>query len=145
MVRSMMSLTTLPMSFWVYALEYVARILNMVPTKKFFETNLIKREASGSTIDFDEIQSEDAQPFDDTSLHQHEVKLDTVEPQTDVIPVYRSARVTQVPEQYSFYIDAEEHELGDHGKTPNYQAGLSDPKSKKCLEAMNHAIPLSPA
>nr|GFA03846.1 retrovirus-related Pol polyprotein from transposon TNT 1-94 [Tanacetum cinerariifolium] len=34
MVRSMMSLATLPLSFWEYALESAARILNMVPTKK---------------------------------------------------------------------------------------------------------------
>ncbi|GJS30838.1 retrotransposon protein, putative, ty1-copia subclass [Tanacetum coccineum] len=40
MVRSMMSLTTLPMSFWGYALEYAARILNMVLTKKVNKTLL---------------------------------------------------------------------------------------------------------
>nr|GEV59304.1 hypothetical protein [Tanacetum cinerariifolium] len=34
MVRSMMSQTTLPKSFWDYALESATRILNMVPTKK---------------------------------------------------------------------------------------------------------------
>ncbi|GJU89167.1 zinc finger, CCHC-type containing protein [Tanacetum coccineum] len=34
MVRSMMNLTTLPNSFWGCALETVAHILNMVPTKK---------------------------------------------------------------------------------------------------------------
>ncbi|GJZ05935.1 retrotransposon protein, putative, ty1-copia subclass [Tanacetum coccineum] len=34
MVRSMMSQTTLPKSFWDYALETAARILNMVPSKK---------------------------------------------------------------------------------------------------------------
>ncbi|GKB27409.1 putative ribonuclease H-like domain-containing protein [Tanacetum coccineum] len=34
MVRSMMNLTTLLKSFWGYALESAARILNMVPTKK---------------------------------------------------------------------------------------------------------------
>ncbi|GKC12810.1 retrotransposon protein, putative, ty1-copia subclass [Tanacetum coccineum] len=38
MVRSMMNLTTLPLSFWDYALESVARILNMVPTKKVDKT-----------------------------------------------------------------------------------------------------------
>nr|GEU63939.1 putative S-locus glycoprotein domain-containing protein [Tanacetum cinerariifolium] len=38
MVRSMMSQTTLPMFFWDYALETVARILNMVPTKKVEKT-----------------------------------------------------------------------------------------------------------
>ncbi|GJV87094.1 hypothetical protein Tco_1531032 [Tanacetum coccineum] len=34
MVPSMMSQTTLPKSFWDYALESATRILNMVPTKK---------------------------------------------------------------------------------------------------------------
>nr|GEV57613.1 hypothetical protein [Tanacetum cinerariifolium] len=38
MVRSMMSLATLPFSFWDYALESAARILNMVPTKKVDKT-----------------------------------------------------------------------------------------------------------
>ncbi|GJU38630.1 zinc finger, CCHC-type containing protein, partial [Tanacetum coccineum] len=38
MVRSMMNLTTLPKSFWGYALETAARILNMVPTKKVDRT-----------------------------------------------------------------------------------------------------------
>ncbi|GJX95659.1 retrotransposon protein, putative, ty1-copia subclass [Tanacetum coccineum] len=40
MVRSMMSQTTLPKSFWDYALETAACILNMVPTKKA----LVKRD-----------------------------------------------------------------------------------------------------
>ncbi|GJU14097.1 retrotransposon protein, putative, ty1-copia subclass [Tanacetum coccineum] len=38
MVRSMMSQTTLLKSFWDYALETAARILNMVPTKKVEKT-----------------------------------------------------------------------------------------------------------
>ncbi|GKE62718.1 hypothetical protein Tco_1513085 [Tanacetum coccineum] len=38
MVRSMMSQTTLPKSFWDYAFESAARILNMVPTKKVDKT-----------------------------------------------------------------------------------------------------------
>ncbi|GJR12569.1 retrotransposon protein, putative, ty1-copia subclass, partial [Tanacetum coccineum] len=38
MVQSMMNLTTLPKSFWGYALETAARILNMVPTKKVDRT-----------------------------------------------------------------------------------------------------------
>nr|GEV14582.1 hypothetical protein [Tanacetum cinerariifolium] len=38
MVRSMINLTTLPKSFWGYALETAARILNMVPTKKVDRT-----------------------------------------------------------------------------------------------------------
>ncbi|GJS90793.1 retrotransposon protein, putative, ty1-copia subclass [Tanacetum coccineum] len=38
MVRSMMTQTTLPKSFWDYALESDARILNIVPTKKVEKT-----------------------------------------------------------------------------------------------------------
>ncbi|GKF70444.1 putative retrotransposon ty1-copia subclass protein, partial [Tanacetum coccineum] len=48
-----------------------------------------------------------------------------------------SARISQALEQYGFYIDAKEHKLGDHGEPPNYRAALSDPESKKWLEAMN--------
>nr|GEW15114.1 putative retrotransposon protein [Tanacetum cinerariifolium] len=39
MVRSMMNLATLPKSFWGYALDSAARILNMVPTKKVHRTS----------------------------------------------------------------------------------------------------------
>nr|GEW26166.1 retrotransposon protein, putative, Ty1-copia subclass [Tanacetum cinerariifolium] len=39
MVRSMMNLTTLSLSFWDYALESATRILNMVPTKKVDKTS----------------------------------------------------------------------------------------------------------
>ncbi|GJZ78530.1 retrotransposon protein, putative, ty1-copia subclass [Tanacetum coccineum] len=45
MVRSMINLTTLPFSFWDYALESAARILNMVPTKKGCEA-LVKQDTS---------------------------------------------------------------------------------------------------
>ncbi|GJW19822.1 retrotransposon protein, putative, ty1-copia subclass [Tanacetum coccineum] len=48
-----------------------------------------------------------------------------------------SARIPQAPEQYGFYIDDEEHELGDHGEPPNYRVALSDPESEKWLKAMN--------
>ena len=38
MVRSKMSLSTLPLSFWGYALEIAAYILNMVPSKSVPKT-----------------------------------------------------------------------------------------------------------
>ncbi|GKB09972.1 retrotransposon protein, putative, ty1-copia subclass [Tanacetum coccineum] len=38
MVRSIMNLTTPPLSFWDYALESATRIVNMVPTKKVDKT-----------------------------------------------------------------------------------------------------------
>nr|GEU64232.1 hypothetical protein [Tanacetum cinerariifolium] len=48
-----------------------------------------------------------------------------------------SARIPHAPERYGFYIDAEEHKLGDHVEPPNYRAALSDPKFEKWLEVMN--------
>nr|GFC65863.1 hypothetical protein [Tanacetum cinerariifolium] len=45
MVRSMMSLTTFPLSFWDYALETAARILNMVPTKKRHTADKLKQRS----------------------------------------------------------------------------------------------------
>jgi len=38
MVRSMMSRATLPISFWGYALETAAKVLNLIPTKKVSKT-----------------------------------------------------------------------------------------------------------
>ncbi|GJU18172.1 retrotransposon protein, putative, ty1-copia subclass [Tanacetum coccineum] len=80
---------------------------------------------------------QDAQPSDNTSEHQPEAEHDDVDPQTDVNLIRRSARIPRAPEQYGFYVNVEEHELGYHGEPPNYQAALSNPKSKKWLEAMN--------
>ncbi|GJS80524.1 retrotransposon protein, putative, ty1-copia subclass [Tanacetum coccineum] len=137
--------------------DSAARILNMVPTKKVtktlyeiwhgkvlnfsylkvFKSNIISQEVSGSILDFDEVQRQDAQPSANTSEHQPEAERDDVDPQIDVNPVCRSARIPRAPEQYGFYVNAEEHELGYHGEPPNYQAALSNPESEKWLEAMN--------
>ncbi|GKB41234.1 retrotransposon protein, putative, ty1-copia subclass [Tanacetum coccineum] len=89
MVRSMMSQTTLPKSFWDYALETAARILNMVPTKKVEKTPYeIKK--SGSLEDLEIIQEEDTYPSIDTSLNHEEDDLEIYEPQSDIIPIRRS-------------------------------------------------------
>ncbi|GJU12414.1 retrotransposon protein, putative, ty1-copia subclass [Tanacetum coccineum] len=88
MVRSMMNFTTLPLSFWDYALESTTRILNMVPTKKVDKTpyelwhrkvpNLsylkVWGEVSGRTIDLEEIQDEDTSPSKITSKIPMEVE-----------------------------------------------------------------------
>ncbi|GJZ60820.1 retrotransposon protein, putative, ty1-copia subclass [Tanacetum coccineum] len=58
MMRSMMNLTTLPLSFWDYALEFATRILNMDPTKR--------NQWEG--VDLEEIQEEeDTTPSEITS------------------------------------------------------------------------------
>ncbi|GJZ79716.1 hypothetical protein Tco_0644553 [Tanacetum coccineum] len=90
MVRSMMSQTTLPKSFWDYAIESATRILNMVPTKKvektpyenaeLFENSLITQEASRSLEDLEIFQEEDTHPSENTSSHHDEDDQETDEP-----------------------------------------------------------------
>ena len=104
---------------------------------EFLESSLISQEASGSKVDFDELQSEDAQPSGDTSEHQDETEHESVEPLRDVAPIRRSARIPQAPKRYGFYIDVEEHELGDHSEPANYREAISSPEHDKWNEAMN--------
>ncbi|GJZ90140.1 retrotransposon protein, putative, ty1-copia subclass [Tanacetum coccineum] len=166
MVRSMMSQTTLPKSFSDYALEFVARILNMVPTKKvektpyeetlgysfyyplenklfvarnaeFLENNLITQEASGSLEDLKIIQAEDTHPLENTSLHNDEGNQEINEAQSDIIPIRMSTRTRHAPDRMCLYIDDEEYELGDLNEPANYKAALLDPESDKWLDAMN--------
>nr|GEU66209.1 retrotransposon protein, putative, Ty1-copia subclass [Tanacetum cinerariifolium] len=72
MVRSIMNLTTLPLSFWDYALESAARILNMVPTKRAGE--------------LEEIQDEDTSPSEITSEIPMEVEDNQVWRLVDLPP-----------------------------------------------------------
>ncbi|GKD73107.1 hypothetical protein Tco_1331389 [Tanacetum coccineum] len=51
-----------------------------------------------------------------------------------------SGRISQAPDRYGFFVDAEEHELGDLNEPPNYKAALSDSESEKWLDAMNTEI-----
>ncbi|GJW47560.1 retrotransposon protein, putative, ty1-copia subclass [Tanacetum coccineum] len=141
MVCFMMSQTTLLKSFWDYALETTARILNMVPTKKvektpyeetigysfyyppknkvlvaqnaeFLKNSLITQEASRSLEDLEIIQEEDTHPFIDTSLHHEEDDLEIDEPQSDIIPICRSIRTRHSPDRMCLYIDDEEQTVG---------------------------------
>nr|GEV78797.1 hypothetical protein [Tanacetum cinerariifolium] len=154
MVRSMMSQTTLPKSFWDYALEIVARILNMVSNKKvektpyknkvlvarnaeFLENSLINQEASRSVEDLEIIQEEDTHPSIDISLNHEKDDLEIDEPQSDIVPIRRSIRTQHVLDCMCLYVDVEEHELGDLGEPDNYKAALLDPESEKWLNAMN--------
>ncbi|GJV51222.1 retrotransposon protein, putative, ty1-copia subclass [Tanacetum coccineum] len=136
MVRSMMSQTTLSKSFWDYALETAARILNMVPTKKVEKTPY-EKNVFGSLEDLEIIQEEDTHPSVDTRLHHEEYDLETDEPQSDINPIRRSTRTRRPTDRLCLYIDAEEHELGDLGKSTNYKAVLLDPEYDKWLNAMN--------
>nr|GEV54552.1 hypothetical protein [Tanacetum cinerariifolium] len=108
MVRSMMSQTTLPKSFWDYALETATRILNMVPTKKVEKT-----------------------PYE--VWHGKAPKLSYLK----VWGCEALVKTRHAPDRMCLYIDAEEHELGDLGEPANYKAALLDLEFEKWLNAMN--------
>ncbi|GKE72935.1 retrotransposon protein, putative, ty1-copia subclass [Tanacetum coccineum] len=59
------------------------------------------------------------------------------EPQSDINPIRRSIRTRRPTDRLCLYVDAEEHELGDHCEPANYKAALLDPESDKWLNAMN--------
>nr|GEV24590.1 hypothetical protein [Tanacetum cinerariifolium] len=94
-------------------------------------------EASGSDVVLELIQEDDTQLSNDTSKRHDEVEPNDVEPHSLEIPIRRSERISQAPNRYGFYVDAEEHELGDINEPPNYRYALSDPESDKWLHAMN--------
>nr|GEU65413.1 retrotransposon protein, putative, Ty1-copia subclass [Tanacetum cinerariifolium] len=100
MVRSMINLTTFPLSFWDYALETATRILKMVSTKKvdktpyeiwyaeFLEKNIISQEVSRRAVELEEIQYEDTSPFEITS--EIPIEVEGFEPpQEELILVHR--------------------------------------------------------
>nr|GFC22062.1 retrotransposon protein, putative, Ty1-copia subclass [Tanacetum cinerariifolium] len=123
----MMSQTTLPKSFWDYALETAARILNMVPTKKVEKTPYEVWHGKVPKLSYLKVWGCEALIKRDTLT-----KPDKLEPRA-----IKSIRTQHAPDRMCLYIDAEEHELGDLGEPANYKAALLDPESEKWLNAMN--------
>ncbi|GKD59919.1 retrotransposon protein, putative, ty1-copia subclass [Tanacetum coccineum] len=145
MVRSMMNLTTLPLSFWDYAIESAKYILNMVPTKKVHKTpyelwhgklpNLTylkdnQRETMGYYFYF---------PSENKIVvaSEHLVEVESLKPQEDVAPVCRSIRRHQAPKCLCLNVEVKEHSLGDLNEHTKYKPALSDPEFAKWLDAMN--------
>ncbi|GJU69668.1 retrotransposon protein, putative, ty1-copia subclass [Tanacetum coccineum] len=144
MVRSMMNLTTLPLSFWDYALESATRILNMVPTKKVDKTPYeLCQEISGRAVDLEEIQEEeDTTPSEITSNIPQEVEgfEPPQPPQEEVIPIRRSERTRRAPNRLCLNVEVEEHSLGDLNEPTSYKAAMLDSESNKWIDAMNAEI-----
>ncbi|GJU93746.1 retrotransposon protein, putative, ty1-copia subclass [Tanacetum coccineum] len=133
MVRSMMNLTTLLLSFWDYALETATRILNMVPNKKVDKTPY---ELCGRAEELEEIQDKDTSPFENTSEIPMEVE-GFEPPQEEVVPVRRSARIHRAPDCLCLNVEVKEYSLRDLNEPPNYKAAILDPESDKWVDAMN--------
>nr|GEV37337.1 hypothetical protein [Tanacetum cinerariifolium] len=155
MVRSMMTQTTLLKSFWDYALESVARILNMIPTKKVDKTPQEVWHGQAPKLSYLKVWGYEALVKSDTLtkpdklepkafkciftlayiMKKDDQEID--EPQSDINPIRRSTRTHCALDRMCLYIDAEEDELRDLGEPANYKAALLDPESNKWLNAMN--------
>ncbi|GJW91193.1 hypothetical protein Tco_0168746 [Tanacetum coccineum] len=113
---------------------------------EFFENSFMVQETSesrellkmsGSDKGLEIIQEEDIKPTENTSKEHNEVAPIGVEPQSVGVPIRRSARISQVPNIYGYYVDSEEYELGDLNEPPNYKVALANPESDKWLKAIN--------
>ncbi|GJX09144.1 retrotransposon protein, putative, ty1-copia subclass [Tanacetum coccineum] len=123
----MMNLITLPKSFWGYALESAACMLNMVPTKKVERMPYEIWHRKAPKLSYLRVWGCEALVKRDAP--------DKLNPRS--IKCIFIRKIPQAPDRYGFYVDVEEHELGDLNKPPNYKVALSDPEFDKWLEAMN--------
>ncbi|GJS82580.1 hypothetical protein Tco_0749121 [Tanacetum coccineum] len=109
---------------------------------KFFENSLTLQEASRShrllELNGSDVAHELCHTSPQAETEQHnEVDPNKVEPHSVKVPSGRSERISKALDRYGFYVDAEEHKLGDIDDPPNYKAVLLDPESDKWLDAMN--------
>ncbi|GJT52961.1 retrotransposon protein, putative, ty1-copia subclass [Tanacetum coccineum] len=157
MVRFMMNLTTLPLSFWDYSLESATRILNMVLTKKvdktpyelwygkvlnlsYLKKRLKTQEISERAVDLEKIQEEeDTTPSENTNNIPQ--KMEGFEPlQEEVILIRRSERTHRAPNRLCLNVEVEEYSLGDLNEPTSYKAAMLDAESNKWIDAKNAEI-----
>ncbi|GKA07503.1 retrotransposon protein, putative, ty1-copia subclass [Tanacetum coccineum] len=119
-VRSMMNLTSLPLSFWDYALESATCILNMVPTKKVDKTPYELWYGKVPNLSCLKVWGCEAL-----------VKQDTPD---------KVGRSRQVLNRLCLNVEAEEHSIGYLNEPISYKAAMLDSKSNKWIDAMNAEI-----
>ncbi|GJV10697.1 retrotransposon protein, putative, ty1-copia subclass [Tanacetum coccineum] len=151
MVRSMMSQTTLPKSFWDYALETAARILNMVPTKKVEKTPYEVWHGQAPKLSYLKVWGCEALVKRDTLT-----KPDKLEPRIvlrkEASGSLEDLEIIQEEDTHPSIDTSLNHEeddlemdepqsdiipIRDLGEPANYKAALLDPESDKWLNAMN--------
>ncbi|GKA98369.1 retrotransposon protein, putative, ty1-copia subclass [Tanacetum coccineum] len=138
MVRSMMNLTTLPLSFWDSALESATRILNMVPIKKVDKTPYELCYGKVPNLSYLKVWGYTS-PSEITSKIPMEVE-GFKPPQEEVIPIRRSKRTHRAQERLCLNVEVEEHSLGDLNEPTSYKAAMLDSESNKWIDAMNAEI-----
>nr|GFA75458.1 hypothetical protein [Tanacetum cinerariifolium] len=155
MLRSMMNLTTFPLSFWDYALEAAAYILNMVwgcealvkrDTPNKLQQRSVKcifigypKETMGYYFYFppkNKIVVARFAEFFEKNLLSQEVE-GSEPPQEEEAPIRRSYRPHRALNRLCLNVEVEEHSLRDLNEPANYKAAMLDPESNKWLDAMN--------
>nr|GEZ75794.1 hypothetical protein [Tanacetum cinerariifolium]GEZ81165.1 hypothetical protein [Tanacetum cinerariifolium] len=152
-VRSMINITPLPKSFWRYALESAARILNMVPTKKVERTPYEIWHEKAPKLSYLRVWGCEALVKQDTT-EKHDPRsinlmVQEVSTSHGLLESSRSNEGLELiqeedtqPSENTSKVHNEvapikEYELGGLNEPPIYKATLSYPKFDKCLEAMN--------
>ncbi|KAK8680586.1 hypothetical protein V6N13_109528 [Hibiscus sabdariffa] len=154
MVRSMMSHTDLPTTFWGYALETAAFTLNRVPSKSetkgyyfynenkvfvartgvFLEKEFLTNSGKGRNIELEEVQQQQV-----IEPEVERISQDVEENPTDLEtqPLRRSTRERHEPERYGFLVTTHgDVILVDLDEPKTYQEAVASSDSEKWLEAM---------
>ncbi|GJX69768.1 retrotransposon protein, putative, ty1-copia subclass [Tanacetum coccineum] len=138
MVRSMINLTTLPLSFWDYALESATRILNMVPAKKVDKTLYELWYGKVPNLSYLKVWGCEALVKRDTPDKLEQRSSGGFEPpQEEVIPIRRSERTHRAPNRLCLNVEVEEHSLGDLNEPTSYKAAMLTLNLIRRIDAMN--------
>ncbi|KAK8563085.1 hypothetical protein V6N12_011142 [Hibiscus sabdariffa] len=140
MVRSMMSHTDLPTSFWGYALETAAFTLNRVPSKSVQKTphemwtGRRPNIGKGRNIELDEVQQ---QQVIEPEVERISQAVEENPTDLETQPLCRSTRERHEPERYGFLVTTHgDVILVDQDEPKTYQEAVASPDSEKWLEAM---------
>ncbi|KAK9018726.1 hypothetical protein V6N11_033773 [Hibiscus sabdariffa] len=164
MVRSMMSHTDLPTSFWGYALETAAFTLNRVPSKSknalfvgypketkgyyfynenkvfvartgvFLEKEFLTNSGKGRNIELEEVQQ---QQVIEPEVERISQAVEENPTDLETQPLRRTTRERHEPERYGFLVKTHgDVILVDQDEPKTYQEAVASPDSEKWLEAM---------
>nr|GEU44029.1 zinc finger, CCHC-type [Tanacetum cinerariifolium] len=164
MVRSMMNLKTQPKSFWEYVLESAARILNMVPTKKYKRTPYEIWHGQAPKLSYLRVLGYPKEmmgyyfycPLENKIFVARNAKFlknnlivqeasgshglleaSGSDVELELIQEDDTQPSKNTSKIHDDVVPTDEYELGDLNEPPNYKAALSDPESDKWLKAMN--------
>ncbi|GJU42518.1 retrotransposon protein, putative, ty1-copia subclass [Tanacetum coccineum] len=153
----MMNLTSLPLSFWDYALESATRILNMVPTKKVDKTPYELWYGKVPNLSYLKVWGCEALVNRDTpdKLQQRSIKCIFIGYPKEIMGYYfyfppenkivlqdtsPSKITSEIPMEVEGFEPPQEEVIlicRDLNEPTSYKAAMLDPESNKWLDAMN--------